>query len=65
MKKVGLVGWRGMVGSVLMSRMQEEQDFAHIQPTFFTTSQAGEAAPNFGVDAGTLQDAFDITALAK
>ncbi|WP_429073362.1 aspartate-semialdehyde dehydrogenase [Aeromonas veronii] len=65
MKKVGLVGWRGMVGSVLMSRMQEEQDFAHIQPTFFTTSQAGEAAPNFGVDAGTLQDAFDIEALAK
>ncbi|WP_378082055.1 aspartate-semialdehyde dehydrogenase [Aeromonas bestiarum] len=65
MKKVGLVGWRGMVGSVLMSRMQEEKDFARIQPTFFTTSQAGEAAPNFGVDAGTLQDAFDIEALAK
>ena len=64
MKKVGLVGWRGMVGSVLMSRMQEEKDFARIQPTFFTTSQAGEAAPNFGVDAGTLQDAFDIEALA-
>ncbi|EOD54021.1 aspartate-semialdehyde dehydrogenase [Aeromonas molluscorum] len=65
MKKVGLVGWRGMVGSVLMSRMQEEQDFAHIQPTFFTTSQAGEAAPNFGVDAGLLQDAFNIAALAE
>ncbi|MEB6605892.1 aspartate-semialdehyde dehydrogenase [Aeromonas sanarellii] len=64
MKKVGLVGWRGMVGSVLMSRMQEEKDFARIQPTFFTTSQAGEAAPNFGVDAGILQDAFDIEALA-
>ena len=64
MKKVGLVGWRGMVGSVLMSRMQEEKDFARIQPTFFTTSQAGEAAPNFGVDAGTLQDAFDLEALA-
>ncbi|MFG0833396.1 aspartate-semialdehyde dehydrogenase [Aeromonas bivalvium] len=65
MKKVGLVGWRGMVGSVLMSRMQEEQDFAHIQPTFFTTSQAGEAAPNFGVDAGLLKDAFNIEALAE
>ncbi|WP_042039343.1 aspartate-semialdehyde dehydrogenase, partial [Aeromonas popoffii] len=65
MKKVGLVGWRGMVGSVLMSRMLEEKDFARIQPTFFTTSQAGEAAPNVGVDAGTLQDAFDIEALAK
>ncbi|MDU7312955.1 MAG: aspartate-semialdehyde dehydrogenase [Aeromonas sp.] len=64
MKKVGLVGWRGMVGSVLMSRMQEEKDFARIQPTFFTTSQAGEAAPNFGVDAGILQDAFDLEALA-
>ena len=64
MKKVGLVGWRGMVGSVLMSRMQEEKDFARIQPTFFTTSQAGEAAPHFGVDAGILQDAFDIEALA-
>lgn len=64
MKKVGLVGWRGMVGSVLMSRMQEEKDFSRIQPTFFTTSQAGEAAPNFGVDACTLQDAFDIEALA-
>ncbi|MGL6529552.1 aspartate-semialdehyde dehydrogenase [Aeromonas hydrophila] len=64
MKKVGLVGWRGMVGSVLMSRMQEEKDFSRIQPTFFTTSQAGEAAPNFGVDAGILQDAFDIEALA-
>ncbi|WP_323953034.1 aspartate-semialdehyde dehydrogenase [Aeromonas hydrophila] len=64
MKKVGLVGWRGMVGSVLMSRMQEEKDFSRIQPTFFTTSQAGEVAPNFGVDAGTLQDAFDIEALA-
>ncbi|MGL5040744.1 MAG: aspartate-semialdehyde dehydrogenase, partial [Aeromonas sp.] len=64
MKKVGLVGWRGMVGSVLMSRMQEEHDFAHIQPTFFTTSQVGEAAPQVGVDAGLLQDAFDIDALA-
>lgn len=40
-QKVGLVGWRGMVGSVLMQRMQEEQDFAHIEPTFFTTSQKG------------------------
>jgi aspartate-semialdehyde dehydrogenase len=65
MKKVGLVGWRGMVGSVLMSRMQEEKDFARIAPTFFTTSQAGETAPNFGVDAGTLKDAYDIDALAS
>lgn len=65
-QKVGLVGWRGMVGSVLMQRMQQEQDFAHIEPTFFTTSQKGSAAPNFtGKDAGVLEDAFDIEALAK
>ena len=65
-QKVGLVGWRGMVGSVLMQRMQEEQDFAHIEPTFFTTSQAGSPAPGFaGSDAGVLQDAHDIDALSK
>ncbi|MDY6975891.1 MAG: aspartate-semialdehyde dehydrogenase [Pseudomonadota bacterium] len=65
-QKVGLVGWRGMVGSVLMQRMQEEQDFAHIEPTFFTTSQKGIAAPNFaGKDAGVLEDAHDIEALSK
>ena len=60
------MGWRGMVGSVLMQRMQQEQDFAHIEPTFFTTSQKGSAAPNFtGKDAGVLEDAFDIEVLAK
>ena len=65
-QKVGLVGWRGMVGSVLMQRMQQEQDFAHIEPTFFTTSQKGSAAPDFaGKGAGVLEDAFDIEALAK
>ena len=64
MKKVGLVGWRGMVGSVLMQRMQEENDFAHIDPTFFTTSQTGQKAPNFGKDAGTLKDANDIAELS-
>ncbi|WMC12416.1 aspartate-semialdehyde dehydrogenase [Oceanimonas pelagia] len=63
MKKVGLVGWRGMVGSVLMSRMVEEGDFARIDPVFFTTSQAGQPAPDFGKSAGTLQDAYDIEAL--
>jgi len=47
MKRVGLVGWRGMVGSVLMQRMQEENDFKLIEPVFFTTSQAGQAAPDF------------------
>ena len=65
-QKVGLVGWRGMVGSVLMQRMQQEQDFAHIKPTFFTTSQKGLAAPSFaGSNAGVLEDAYDIASLAK
>ncbi len=63
MKRVGLVGWRGMVGSVLMSRMQEENDFQHIEPVFFTTSQTGQAAPDFGVAAPALQDANDIEVL--
>jgi len=64
--KVGLVGWRGMVGSVLMQRMQEEKDFDLIEPVFFTTSQAGQDAPIFGgiTPAETkLQDATDISIL--
>ena len=65
MKKLGLVGWRGMVGSVLMQRMQEEQDFKHVEPVFFTTSQTGQAAPDFGQGASTLKDANDLTELAK
>ncbi|GFO70656.1 aspartate-semialdehyde dehydrogenase [Geomonas limicola] len=60
--KVGLVGWRGMVGSVLMQRMQEENDFAGIEPVFFTTSQVGQQAP---LNAGTLKDASDIAELKK
>jgi len=63
--KVGLVGWRGMVGSVLMQRMVEENDLAGVEPVFFSTSQAGEAAPDFGQAAGTLEDANDITKLAE
>ncbi|MCA4132883.1 aspartate-semialdehyde dehydrogenase [Arthrobacter sp. M4] len=62
---VGLVGWRGMVGSVLMHRMEEEGDFANINPVFFSTSNAGGAAPSFAEGAGKLQDAFDIETLAK
>ncbi|EKE24152.1 MAG: hypothetical protein ACD_6C00218G0001, partial [uncultured bacterium] len=46
--KVGLVGWRGMVGSVLMQRMVEENDFAHFEPFYFSTSNAGGEAPAFG-----------------
>lgn len=64
--KVGLVGWRGMVGSVLMDRMQQEGDFALISPTFFTTSQAGQPGPQVSEDApAALQDAFDLEALAS
>lgn len=64
MKTVGLVGWRGMVGSVLMQRMEAEGDFADIEPVYFTTSQAGQAAPSFGgKDAPALKDAFDISEL--
>ena len=66
MMKTGLVGWRGMVGSVLMQRMEEEQDFDLIKPTFFTTSQKGKPAPVLGgKDAGLLEDAFDIEKLAE
>ncbi|ASK27195.1 aspartate-semialdehyde dehydrogenase [Neisseria chenwenguii] len=64
--KVGFVGWRGMVGSVLMQRMQEENDFVHIpEAYFFTTSNAGGAAPDFGQAAKTLLDASDIVELSK
>ncbi len=65
MKKVGFVGWRGMVGSVLMQRMVEEGDFAHIDPVFFTTSQLGLPAPDFGKAAPPLKDAKSIEELAE
>ena len=63
MKNVGFIGWRGMVGSVLMQRMVEERDFDAIRPVFFSTSQLGQAAPSFGGTTGTLQDAYDLEAL--
>ncbi len=63
--KVGLVGWRGMVGSVLMQRMVEENDLAGVEPVFFSTSQAGQAAPDFGQGPSTLEDAGNITKLAE
>lgn len=62
---VGLVGWRGMVGSVLMQRMREENDFDHIDPVFFSTSQTGQAGPDIGKDIPLLQDAMDIESLKK
>ena len=61
--RVGLVGWRGMVGSVLMQRMREENDFDLIDPVFFTTSQAGQAGPAIGKDVPPLKDAKDLDEL--
>ena len=63
MKKTGFVGWRGMVGSVLMERMAEEQDFRDIDPVFFTTSQVGQDGPDIGSGATILEDAFNLDAL--
>jgi aspartate-semialdehyde dehydrogenase len=63
--KVGLVGWRGMVGSVLMQRMLEENDLVAVDAVFFSTSQPGQAAPDFGQGGGTLEDAKDLTKLAE
>src|SRR5690606_35815855 len=64
MKKVGLVGWRGMVGSVLMQRMEEERDFDLIDPVFFTTSNVGGQGPTFGgKSSGALKDARSIDEL--
>jgi aspartate-semialdehyde dehydrogenase len=64
-KLVGLVGWRGMVGSVLMDRMTEEKDFDLIEPLFFSTSNAGGQAPSMARNERVLQDAFDINALKR
>ena len=62
---VGLVGWRGMVGSVLMDRMQAEGDFALIEPVFFSTSNAGGKAPAMAKNETTLKDANSIEDLKK
>ena len=62
---VGLIGWRGMVGSVLIDRMQAEGDFELIEPVFFSTSAAGGKAPAQAKNETTLKDAFDIAALKK
>lgn len=64
MRRLGLIGWRGMVGSVLMQRMQDEHDFDHVIPTFFSTSNAGGASPAFGARSGLLAAADDLEALA-
>jgi aspartate-semialdehyde dehydrogenase len=64
-KLVGLVGWRGMVGSVLMDRMIQEKDFDLIEPLFFSTSNAGGKAPSMAKNETTLQDAFNIEQLKR
>ncbi len=64
-KLVGLVGWRGMVGSVLMDRMQAEGDFGLIEPLFFSTSDAGGKAPAMAKNETALQNAFDLDALKR
>lgn len=63
MKKVGIIGWRGMVGSVLMERMQTENDFNQFTPVFFTTTQVDQKAPDVGIEAPPLIDAYDVETL--
>lgn len=65
MKKVGFVGWRGMVGSVLMDRMMADNGFKNIEAVFFTTSQAGQKAPDIGKDSPLLKDAYEIDSLKE
>jgi len=62
--QVGIIGWRGMVGSVLVQRMREERDFDLVDPIFFSTSQAGGTAPSIGKTVPAVKDAKDVTALA-
>lgn len=62
--RVGIIGWRGMVGSVLVQRMREERDFDHVDPHFFSTSQAGAAGPDIGRATPPLADAHDLGALS-
>jgi aspartate-semialdehyde dehydrogenase len=64
MRKVGFIGWRGMVGSVLMERMRAERDFDLIEPAFFSTSQAGGEGPAIGKNAPPVRDARDLESLA-
>jgi len=65
MRSVGFIGWRGMVGSVLMERMRDERDFDQIDPDFFTTSNVGGKGPDIGKPVPALKDANDIKELAK
>ena len=64
MKSVGIIGWRGMVGSVLIERMRAERDFGLVEPSFFSTSRAGSAGPDIGRTVAPVKDARDIKALS-
>jgi aspartate-semialdehyde dehydrogenase len=65
MLRVGIVGWRGMVGSVLVQRMREERDFDHLEPVFFSTSQAGGKGPAIGKPVDSVKNATDLAQLMK
>jgi aspartate-semialdehyde dehydrogenase len=65
MLRVGIVGWRGMVGSVLVQRMREERDFDHLEPVFFSTSQAGGKGPAIGKPTDAVKSATDLAELKK
>lgn len=65
MKKVGVIGWRGMVGSVLLERMVEEEDFSKCEPSFFSTSNAGGVGPTLDERVYTLEDAYNLDSLNK
>jgi len=65
MLRVGIVGWRGMVGSVLVQRMREERDFDHVEPVFFSTSQAGGKGPSIGRTTEVVKDAMSVAELKK
>ena len=64
-ENVGFIGWRGMVGSVLLDRMRTEGDFVGLEPRFYSTSQVGQEGPDVGCDVHPLLDAYDTEALAK
>ena len=65
MVRIGFIGWRGMVGSVLMKRMREERDFNGFEPIFFSTSNVGGKGPDCGLEIPPLQDAYDIALLSS
>ena len=65
MLRVGIVGWRGMVGSVLVQRMREERDFDHVEPVFFSTSQAGGKGPDIGKPVEPVKNATEVAELKK